>query len=307
MLSFAQSKFIAILRQNISEPDQLNQYLQDNLNLNYQAARRRISGDAALSLDELSTLMHLCPAIIGPTLGLLGIKDLLTTNLYCFTNEDEFMQYLQKIRTMMSEAVASGEAKLRYVARDLPLYLYLRDEVMLNYKFGYWTNTLSGDQFPVLRANTHRVARELYDLFLSIDSEELWRTGLVKEHNHQLLHAFEAGYINEARYLQLQSATASILSRAGSWTRTECKSTGTYCLRHVNPLTMYNGGYLCTKTNEQIFGAFSRAQFLASTDPITIRIFNSDFEYHWKVAQPVTHASPSHLNTWLQTELAVGS
>jgi len=302
---FPQRAFFRAIESELPENTSLIQWTADHLDLSYASAQRRVSGDKELSAGELIQLTMLVPTAAQRVLEAYPLRDssLITDN--SFSSKDDFLVYLRNIRDLFKGALASGDALLQYVAYDFPIFLFLPHSLMLEYKFAFWSNRLR-DGLEELPPETYILAREIYSIYLQMDSEELWNPAAINIQLRQLDLNLESGLLNEGQYQNLKDYLFRVLKEQHNWAREEKKSAGgAYKLYSHTDITITNGALLSFGNTKQMMGAYAHVKFFSSRSLSHISGFLEDWDFHIRMAKQVTHASPGMLKEWENDSLAV--
>lgn len=304
MSYFPQRAFFKAIEAELPENTSLIQWTADHLDLSYASAQRRVSGDKELSAGELIQLTMLVPIAAQRVLEAYPLRDssLITDNT--FSSKDDFLVYLRNIRDLFKRALESGDALLRYVAYDIPIFLFLPNSLMLDYKFAFWSNRLR-DGLEALPPETYLIAREIHSIYQQMNSEELWNPQALAIQMRQLDLNLETGLLNEGQYQNLKDYLHRLLKEQHGWARSEKKAEGgAYRLYSHTDITITNGALLTFGTTQQMMGAYAHVKFFSSQSSSHINGFKEDWDFHIRMAKQVTHSSPGNLKEWEKASLS---
>ncbi|QNR24297.1 hypothetical protein [Croceimicrobium hydrocarbonivorans] len=298
MSYFPQRAFFRAIEAELPEKTSLIQWTADHLDLSYASAQRRVSGEKELSAGELVQLTMLMPVAAQRVLEAYPLRDssLITDNT--FNSKEDFVQYLRNIRSLFQNALKSGDALLQYVAYDIPIFLFLANSRMLEYKFAFWSNRLR-DGLEELPPEAYVLSRDIYSIYQQMDSEELWNPKARHIQLRQLELNLESGLLNEGQYAELKGFINRIQEQQYQWAKAEQKEGGgAYRLYSYEDITITNGALLSFGNVQQMMGAYAHVKFFSSRATTHIEGFKQDWNAHIRAAQMVTHGPPGLLKQW---------
>ncbi len=295
---FPQRAFFKAIEAELPEKSSLIQWTADHLDVSYASAQRRVSGDKELSAGELIQLTMLVPIAAQRVLEAYPLRDssLITDN--SFSSKEDFLQYLRNIKSLFQKAFDSGDAFLQYVAYDFPIFLFLPNSLMLEYKFAFWSNRLR-DGLEPLPPEAYIIARDIYSIYQKMNSEELWNPGALRIQIRQLDLNLESGLLNQGQYAGLRSFLQRIQKEQYAWARAEKKQGGgAYRLYSHEDITITNGALLSFGSTQQMMGAYAHVKFFSSQSQAHIKGYQEDWSTHLRLARQVTHGAPGLIKEW---------
>ncbi len=286
---FPQVSFLRLVAKALPEGYSLHHYLMDQFEISESAAFKRIRGAAELKSHEIAHLVAAYPTCLEKLLAQSEDLDhyAMSQTSY-FSDEDELWTYLKRIHALFSRAKEEG-AHLYYTALDFPLFHFLAEADILNYKYAFWTNRILVEGISPLRANTLRLAREIYELYRGCASTEIWSPRIVQRQSEQLRAMVKAGHLGEAQVLALEQAYARQQAQSLKDLRREEKEAGiAYRVYRAPYNNLSNGGVLLFPEGESIYmGSFSNAQFLRSSSKAVVDKFRADFDALRALSEPM--------------------
>lgn len=284
--TYPQNTFLKHLARYIAPEEKLRPWLAELLGLSPSAVGRRISNETSFTMDELATIAMAVPEAARIALSFLPQRKMNLWDDYSFRNEDELLVYLKQIRRMLQEALDSKERlELKYLARDLPLFWFLADPNLMDYKFSYWTGALQRAGLQRLKGQHHRLGTEIFQCYSCIPSTELWASNVLEEQRKQLQIASAQGWLSEGQAETLRNTLDEIPKRLAPWGSLGHKDPGVAWRMALCPqVTMNNAGMLQRGNHKTLIGAWTNAQLIASNDPRTIEIFENDWWSHERCA-----------------------
>lgn len=280
MSYFQQISFLRFVEAELPTDYTLHHFLMDFFDISRSAAYARIMGERDLRSEEIAKLSAEFPQALEKFFAQpKNLGDYALSQTSQFSDEEELWVYLDRIRSLFQRAV-EAEAVLYYTALDYPLFYFLADPDLLNYKFAFWTNRILESGIQPLRPNTQRLAREIYDLYRQCSSEEIWSARMVERQEEQVQVMADLALITEVQARTLNRAFAAVHNQV----KQDLKSKGrgdsvSFQVYQAPYSTLCNGGVLVFPQGESIYmGAFSTAQFIRSCSQQVVRKFREDFE-----------------------------
>jgi hypothetical protein len=176
-----QLEFIKRLRDLIPSSHSLADEMADLLQVSNDSAYRRIRGDTALTLDEVSLLCkHYRISLDTFSSEFTGT---VTFSYRPLSNsEDAFDAYFQSILTDLKKIRAFPKKEIIYAAEDIPIFHYYQFPELTAFKIFYWTKSVlnvpsfEGKKFrpDMIDKRFLGYAREIFDNYVAIPSTEIW-------------------------------------------------------------------------------------------------------------------------------------
>jgi hypothetical protein len=188
-------KIKSTLPENISLADELADILQ----ISSDSAYRRIRGETALTIDEIS---HICShfrisfdALVTAQTGFVSF------NYRCVTSFADFVRYLTDIKDELVRINRAPEKQIIYAAVDIPLFHYFTFPEYLYFKMFYWLRSVSADaelsmikyRSSDLKEEVSALCREMADLYASIPSIEIWSDSILNSIIKQITYYWLSG------------------------------------------------------------------------------------------------------------------
>jgi hypothetical protein len=219
-------KIKSTLPENISLADELADILQISSDSSY----RRIRGETALTIDEIT---HICShfkisfdALVAAQAGFVSF------NYRCVNSSADFIRYLADIKDELVRISRAAEKQIIYAAVDIPLFHYFTFPEFLYFKMFYWLRSVSAD--PELSSMKYRTSdlkeevsslcREMADLYASIPSIEIWSDSVLNSIIKQITYYWLSGvFLNQEEALKLISTVRKSLERVQHESETNMK------------------------------------------------------------------------------------
>lgn len=200
----AQALFVDALKKAVPSNLNLADEISMVLDISSDSAYRRLRCDTEFTLSETLTLCnhfdvpleslnaHFSEAVTFRT-------NKLNSDLGSFTN------YLEGLYKDLGWLKHFENSEIIYAAEDLPVFYSLLFPVLARFKMCYWTKSILNVpemqrlkiEDVVLPGNWHETAGKINDLFLRINSIEIWNSDTMKSSLEQFRFYWEAGFFRE--------------------------------------------------------------------------------------------------------------
>ncbi|HTL82139.1 MAG TPA: hypothetical protein VL651_10565, partial [Bacteroidia bacterium] len=179
-----QSQFIQKLKESIPANTSLVDEMADLLSISTDSAYRRIRGETALTIDEVTKLCNHYKMgfdFTGKPEG--GFGSSVTFNYHHLSDElDHFRSYLINIRNDMKRIKSSVMKEILFAAEDILIFHHFCFPHLAAFKLFYWTKSIlnirefEGKKFDIsaIPAEFTDLTAEIYNLYVDIPSLEIW-------------------------------------------------------------------------------------------------------------------------------------
>jgi hypothetical protein len=179
----AQTQFIQKLKESIPANHSLVEEMADLLEISTDSAYRRIRGETALTIDEVTRLCshYRIPFDFTGADGEAGSSVTFTYN-HLSSDIRNFEEYLGKLSAHMKQIKAADPKEIIWAAEDVPIFHHFRYPALTAFKLFYWSKSiLNVPEFENKKFGKGLVpekpmerVQEIYDLYNSIPSIEIW-------------------------------------------------------------------------------------------------------------------------------------
>lgn len=279
-MEFDHKRFFALLQECLGEQYNMHKWVAEVLKCTELTAWRKINGERGLQIAEMLKLIAAEPQLGIVAAELFPWHQLKVVQLRSFRNEEHFHSYLHTIYDMLRQASEREDFRLRYMARDLPLFFFLGSTEVLKHKFKLWTQT-DLKAHVLLSPDTLKLAGELYALYQSIPTEEIWYDQAFAHQFRQLAFLLEAGELQSAEAEEMKAYFEEEAEKL-EWAVRSCKKAkGGELLAADCPLALNNNGALLQSGGkEQLLGSIMSAQYFYSGSPRLIEQFKDMWTQH---------------------------
>ena len=192
------------------------------LDINYDAAYRRINNKTTLSLEDAIKLANHFNISLDIFLkknlseNKIIVKD--SKNISSFT---EIESYYKNILNNIIPFKSRGDVHITYSARDIPLFYFNRDELFSKFKI-FTTLYLTNKDFP--RKNIHfnvfnppasllHAAKQFGDIYYNFDITEIWNDNILDSTINQILYFYEIQLISYSTAIKLCNKLVKIIKQ----------------------------------------------------------------------------------------------
>lgn len=286
-----QNKIMLGLSREFGGDDKAIKWLERTLDCDYSSARRKLIGETKLSLEQLGLVIKRAPALLSHGLDGLVPANTLLVNYSSFRNLREVDIYLKTIIKRFEEAI-KNRAELKYVARDLPLFYFLSNRRLAEFKFSLWTNQLPGDGLIQISDQTFALCMEVYRLYKQLDSIEVWNKHVLLNQFNMIEWYCEYQKIAPAYTNALYDAMHIRLEDYQKWAAEGRKDgQGNLDLLFTDFMTMNNGGMLESKRFKVVMTAISNVNFVSFNGGQPCENFKQEFDIHCAYATSVSRSN----------------
>lgn len=197
-----QQEFITKLKNALPTNMSLVDELSDILKVSSDSAYRRIRGETALTIDEVSTLCaHYRIPFDHFTQGTSGKSSV--TFQYSHLSSDflKFEEYLSSLINQMEMIRKTEPKEIIWCAEDVPIFHHFRYPKLSAFKLFYWSKSILNapeyedrkfDPNSVPESSTEKV-RKIYELYQKIPSIEIWTEDTLNSTLKQVEYYAESG------------------------------------------------------------------------------------------------------------------
>lgn len=297
---FNYKKFYAILEEGLNaRGDSIRIWMQDALDLSKYQVHRRLTGQVTPSIDEIIKIFVKVPNHALLSFELFEQLNVLLFEHTSFSNENEFLNYFHRIEDIFRTFALQEGTTLYYAAKDIPLFFFCNDRLLLEFKFAVWTNSIFNGEINELPVEVHVKAKKIYQLYIDLPSKELWYQRAIHQQIEQINCFSELGYISKNVGVQLKRRLHSQLSEHASWISIGKKPSGAVLKMSQAPFfTMGNAAGFISETESLVWSALWNAQVISSNTQRMRTDFLNQWYCHRKCATSLTAGSPLDVQSW---------
>lgn len=283
-----QSRFMKSLSVDLGGDDRAVKWLQSILDCDYSSARRKFICYTKLGLEEMALVLKEAPSVLGPTIKHLMPANAMLVHYSSFRNIEEVDLYLKSIINRFEQALVQ-KAELKYVARDLPLFYFLSDRRLAEFKISLWANHLPGSGLMHLSIDTYALCMEVYRLYRELNSVEIWNRHVLLNQFNMIDWYCRYRKIDEGYTTELYQAMEQRIEEYKNWSKLGKKDEkGKLNLLFTDFITMNNGGMLESKNSKTLMTAVSNVNFVSFQGGQPCENFKAEFDLHRAYATSVS-------------------
>jgi hypothetical protein len=218
-----QAQLIRKLKDSIPANHSLVEEMADLLQISTDSAYRRIRGETALTIDEVTRLCshYRIPFDFAST-AKSGAGNTVTFNYHHLSDDfSNFEAYLRNLVNDMRRIRSSEPKEIIFAAEDIPIFHHFRFPVLAAFKLFYWSKSIlnvqefDGKKFELsaVPEAQKELITEIYDLYLNIPSIEIWSEDTLNSTLKQVEYYWESGlFSTKEDALQVLDDIAKMIS-----------------------------------------------------------------------------------------------
>ena len=200
-----QAQFLQRLKESIPANHSLVDELADLLEVSTDSAYRRIRGETALTIDEVSKICSHYRLPFDYAGVQKGKGDSVTFSYNHLTaNPDSFEKYMENILADLKRIKGTENKEIIFAAEDVPIFHHFCFPKLSAFKLFYWTNSilnsasLQGKKFEMgaVSEKLQATVKEIYELYLQIPSIEIWSEDTLNSTLKQVEYYWDSGLFN---------------------------------------------------------------------------------------------------------------
>jgi hypothetical protein len=193
-----QIRFLDRIKDMIPASHALVNELAEVLELSTDSAYRRIRGETALTIDEISILCNHFKIGFDIQSEQSGTVSFDFDKL---SNIDGFRHYLSEIKNSVIYLALAENAELYYAALDVPIYHHFNYPELSAFKMFYWLkDVINEPSFEGIKYNPAlideglmKLGREIYSAYCNISTIEIWTPATLNSSIAQIEYYSESG------------------------------------------------------------------------------------------------------------------
>ncbi len=258
-----QELFIQHLKKHLPEDRSLITVIGDILNINYDAAYRRVNNKTHLSLEETVILAKHFKISLNKLFEVGSQSTLIAEKSPKIVDVAGLENYFKTSLQNLEPLTKLKSASITYSAKDIPLFYTLTDSFLTRYKIYVWLKFLNEDgsmakttfddfikQIPNSLLESAYALGETYN-YISIT--EFWNDNTINGTLQQILYYFETGLLTKDAAIRICQDLSNIVNHVEQQTIKQTiinsKNNASYKLYKSDLLTMSNT--IMVKTNHQ--------------------------------------------------------
>ena len=286
-----QELFIRYIKDHIPPERSLIDEISVILNINYDAAYRRVNCKTNLSLEETVILAKHFKISLNKLYEVGSQRTIIAEKSPKILNAQGLENYFNASYENISALVKLKSSSIIYSAKDIPLFYTLKDSYLTRYKIYVWLKFLNEDgsmarvtfddflkQIPKSLLDS---AFKLGDAYNYIDITEFWNDNTINGTLEQIIYYFESGLVSKESTLLICDDILTIIAHVEKQTIKETiinsKNNAKYRLYKSDLLTMSNTVMIKTQHQKVFFTPFTVLTYLKVAHKQTCNDLNDFF------------------------------
>ena len=266
-----QETFIKYLKSKIPENTSPTDTIATILDINYDAAYRRITGKTSLSLEEAVLLAKHFKISLNKLYEVGEQNTVLIDTSVQIKDEKGLEEYFKTSLNNLQPIARLKSASILYSAKDIPLFYTLKDSYLTRYKIYVWLklinegmaeNKTSFDDFTkTIPDSLLQSAYRLGETYNYINITEFWNDNTINGTLQQIMYFFESGLLSRELALLICKDLEEVVDHVEKQTIQQSiigsKNKSTYNLYKSDLLTMSNTIMVKTEHHKVFFTPFT--------------------------------------------------
>lgn len=257
--------------------------LQSLLGLSRDAAYRRLRSATTYTMEEaIKVANHFgisLDALSGDEKRYIGFQ-----KLPFIRSAEDFEEYLETSLKQLEQFMRQEKRHLFYSAKDIPIYYQFKYPELGAFKMQVWISSLYQNRITEYNANLvtdrmKQIGRELYGLYMSIPTTEIWNETTVMSLFKQLEYFLDSGWLDPESALSIideaedmfemifQQAT---LGQRYGGTHSTALNSVPFNMYYHDILIMDNNLYFRSEMESKIFLSWAGLNFVTTSDQLML-------------------------------------
>lgn len=250
------------------------------LEINYDAAYRRVTGKTQLSLSDAIKLSKHFKVSINQLYGLnKGASEIMISKTQEIKNVDDLEKYFDHLSRDLS-LLDNNYSSIFYSAKDLPIFYVLQDNLLSRFKLYVWLYILDTEMpkrnIPfekfILPNSLIRASQNTGRLYNNIKITEQWNHGIINSILNQIKYFFELKLLSHKSAMLICEDLIKTIKKIEESThlgkRFNEKQTE-FNLYYNELLILNNNAIVTTRDKKTLFSPYSLLRYYKIEDPNT--------------------------------------
>jgi len=289
-MSSSQENLMAILKKRVHKKLSFIDIVSSILQLNYDAAYRRVNNKTALSIEETVVLAKYFDVSLNRLYN-VGDKNSIsisqTTNI---NNAEDLELFFNTSYGNLRPLLKKEHVNICYSAKDLPIFYLLNNSKLSKFKIYVWLNlldtTFSISKLPFNRFNPSdsllTAAQNFGNTYSQFNIKEIWNENVLNRTVKQIYHFFEIGLLSLDDALivcgELEEIVKKIEVNARAGMRLDTPKKTLFTLYHNEIMALSNTVIVNTPDSKMVLSPYLLLSYHIITDPETCNNFQNFFE-----------------------------
>lgn len=244
------------------------------LNLNYDAAYRRMTGKVNFSLEEAVLLAKNYDISLNDLFKVGDINSFLVTKSETIKTIRDFQIYIERVKSEMITLTNKNDAHILFASRELPMFYFFNDTELIKFKFYIWYNLINVTPIKKRISYTdfflpeHIIenVKDLGKMYSQINKIEIWSFGALNNVLQQVIYFFKLRLISKKQAEEICYQIKLTIEKIQDTIRHENKKTSYYKLYNNDVIMNNNAMILNYKGIKRFVYPYTLLKFFTITD-----------------------------------------
>jgi hypothetical protein len=297
--ALAHNRLIVAIKKASGKKDVYNA-IKDVLPKSKSVLYKKVNGDVMFTLTEV---LDLCKAynITLDSIGFFGDNHLQKQNLdiepmpmvYTF---DDLISYLTNTFTRLEIIRQIPDAELTLSARDMPYFLYFKDELLAAFRCLAWMHRGYENRYSIkdIPQELLTICNNLYKTYLQTKRTEIWSVYTLTNTLENLKYMNQIGLTTKKQVENCVIMLKDVLNDQKQSVLLAKEGLNEKLNMLLSPcLNMYNGALVSFQDQEFAVMSTSTLQTIVIRDPSFLPYIKNSFDYQRRHAAHLAHSSPA--------------
>ena len=243
---------------NISNIDEV----ASTLGISYDAAYRRLTGKVSITLDEAVSLSKKFDISLNSLFEVNEQNSYLIRESKPISNISDFKSYFERLHKELSPLVGRDDASILFGARELPMFYFFEDPLLIRFKIFIWFTILKVTPLNkrinfndfVISDPMIEAAQKVKKAYNNVNVTEVWSFGSINNVLQQLLYLYKMKQINQSDAILIGNALTKELKKIEEKTSMGSKQEKRNFELYSNELIMMNNSMIIRYKDKLSFG-----------------------------------------------------
>jgi plasmid maintenance system antidote protein VapI len=243
---------------NISNIDEV----ASTLGISYDAAYRRLTGKVSITLDEAVSLSKKFDISLNSLFEVNEQNSYLIRESKPISNISDFKSYFERLHKELSPLVGRDDASILFGARELPMFYFFDDPLLIRFKIFIWFTILKVTPLNkrinfndfVISDPMIEAAQKVKKAYNNVNVTEVWSFGSINNVLQQLLYLYKMKQINQFDAILIGNALTKELKKIEEKTSMGSKQEKRNFELYSNELIMMNNSMIIRYKDKLSFG-----------------------------------------------------
>ncbi|MCF6213393.1 MAG: hypothetical protein L3J45_05140 [Flavobacteriaceae bacterium] len=289
-MSSSQENLITILKKRVHKKLSFIDIVSSILQLNYDAAYRRVNNKTSLSIDETVILAKYFDVSLNRLYNVGDKSSISISQTSSINNEEDLELFFNTSFDNLHPLLKKESVNICYSAKDLPIFYLLNNSKLSKFKIYVWLNLLD-TTFSISKLSFDKfnpsdslltAAQKFGSTYSQFNIKEIWNENVLNRTIKQIYHFFEIGLLSLDDALiicsELEEIVKKIEVNARAGKRLDTPKKTLFTLYHNEIMALSNTVIVNTPDSKKVFSPYLLLSYHIITDPETCNNFQDFFE-----------------------------